>query len=192
MKKFLMTAMALLALVACKEKPSDYEFAYEILYDDDGNYWIVEKEEMRVVTGNPVSAVADSTSADVINVDTSQLVTPLPSGGVLELGTLKINSLADSDLNHCGPAKNERCGTAIIRIYTTMPTGGFEVAKAGGAYKKIGVGSKRATVLEKLAIPAGQSQLRITDYVLGSYQVRMNAGAQAYDTDLVIEYALAP
>lgn len=192
MRKILMLLAAVLALGGCKEKASDYELAYEILYDDQGNFWIVEREEMRVVSGSPVSVVADVPGGGVIDVDTTRLGTPLPTGGVLELGTLRLNALADQDLNHCGSAKNQRCGTALIRIFTTNPLGGFEVAKEDGAYRAIGVGTKHATVLERLAIPPGQEHLRITDYVLGSYQVRLNPGAQGYDTDLVIEYALAP
>lgn len=127
---------------------------------------------------------------------------------VLSFGSLQITSLKDNNIKVCGTNGNQRCGKALIRMYTTGQTGaglwnatdgygapilaGIEGATPG----TVGLGTAGATVLQSYTVASGKNVIQLSDFgPAQSYGVKVdfsNAGAGTYQTTLVLEYALAP
>jgi hypothetical protein len=154
----------------------------------------------------PVTVVNSASST--MQVDTSGFQIPQISNAVLNFGNLKISDLMDNDLKVCGTSGHTRCGSAVIRIYTSGTAGpglynaadgyGAPITAALGAGPDLTVGldAANSAVVQTYAIPNGKNVLRLSDFlVVPNYLIKSdftNAGAGSYATKIVIEYGLIP
>jgi hypothetical protein len=157
-------------------------------------------------TSVPISFVNAPNAS--MTVDTALFVAPaLPVFDSASYGSLKITTLKDNNLKVCGVGGNTKCGTALIRMYTTGTAGAglYNAADGYGATISAGLSTTRATVgltsansavVQTYTIPANKNNIRETDFspAVMQYNVDVdfsNAGAGTYTTTLVVEYGLA-
>jgi len=160
-------------------------------------------------------AISTPTSITVVNaaavsmaVDASQFVAPVISNTLLDFGLLKISDLFDNQLKVCGTSGKEKCGTALIRVYTTGQAGAgifnaldnfgapITAGIPGSSLLPVGLDIAGAAEVHRFLIPGNKHVLRLSDLSPApDYQILAdftNAGAGTYSTTIVLEYALAP
>lgn len=142
-----------------------------------------------------------------ITLNNSDFSPPTITPNVLNFGYLGLSSLLDNDLQVCGTNGNQKCNTALIRIYTTGVAGAGLYNSAGGygapllvsqgtdTPSVVGLGAANAVVLQTYAIPRTTNVLRLTDFSpTPLYNIQAdftNAGTGSYETTIVIEYDLS-
>jgi hypothetical protein len=159
------------------------------------------------VSSNGISIVVNNAPSTMSTLDTSLFIVPQITSDLLTFGSLRIQSLKDNNLKVCGPNANEKCTTALIRLYTTGTAGpglwndadGYGapimVGQDPAMMGEVGLGSENAIIVQTASIPGTKNVLTTLDFPNAQYQVDVdfsNAGAGSYGTTLVVEYALAP
>ncbi len=156
------------------------------------------------LTGGTTITVTNSSSA-AMTISTSLFSIPTIASEMLDFGFLQVSALLDNDLKQCGNNSNQKCGTAIIRMYTTGVAGeglynatdgyGAPITAGQSTLSTVGLDGAGAAVMQSISIPNNKHVLRLSDFTNPKYNVKSdfsNAGAGSYSTTLVIEYALAP
>lgn len=167
--------------------------------------WIPPKAHASNPTTIPITVINAPNAQMTVN--SSGIVAPAITNDPLEFGSLTITRLRDNDLKVCGPNGKQKCGTAIIRLYTTGSPGAglYNSGDSFGAPITAGIGPVRATVglgpsnaaiVQTYTIPSNRNSIREThfDPQPMTYNVSVDftdAGAGAYATTLVVEYGLA-
>lgn len=163
-----------------------------------------EASILSITNNTPVSVV--NAASSTMTVDTSKFVAPKITSTSLSFGTLAISALSDNDLMVCGASKNQKCGTAMIRMYTTGVAGAGlwnNVGKYGAPMTSqlttpltVGLNVAGAAVMQSFTIAATKNVVSLADFSpKPTYTIKFdfsNAGAGSYATTVVIEYALAP
>ncbi len=204
--------LAVVSMIGCgnKEKP---------IQDVEQNDIIVKSQAvMEISSDSPVGKPHFATknqsvpvsvtnaSQTTMTIDTSLFNVPAISNSLLDFGNIVISGLTDNDLKVCGIAGNQKCGTAIFRVYTTGTAGsglynadeGYGLPMTSGLTTplSIGLGSGAAAVMQTISIPTSKHVVRLADFTPSpSYNIKVDftdAGAGTFATTLVIEYALAP
>ena len=154
--------------------------------------------------GQGIEIVNAATSS--ITLDASKFVIPTVSNAPLAFGSLSFATLFDNNLNVCGPANNQRCNTATIRLYTTGAGPGiFNAADGYGmpltfntnaiADDVVGFGPENAITVQTLAIDPTHRTVRLSDFgTLAKYNFNSDftdAGAGSFATTIVFEYVLS-
>jgi hypothetical protein len=140
-----------------------------------------------------------------MTLDNNSLIVPAISSQLLSFGSIKITDLLDNDLKVCGSNGKQKCGTALIRVYTTGVGGaglyntldgyGAPILAGQTQLSPVGLNVSGAAVMQTIAIPNNKNVLRYSDFVNPIYTVNIdfsNAGTGSYSTTLIVEYALAP
>jgi hypothetical protein len=150
----------------------------------------------------PVSVtLASSTS---MTIDNSKFTVPAISNAVLSFGSLLVNTLHDNNLNVCGTDGKTKCGTALLRAYTSGVAGaglwnatdgyGAPITASLTNPLTVGLGAAGAAIMQTFAIPASKHVIQLKDFTATpSYAISVDftlAGAGSYSTTLVIEYGL--
>ncbi len=152
----------------------------------------------------PVSVTLAASTT--MTLDNSSFVAPTITNGVMDFGNLKISALADNNLKVCGAGGNQKCGTALFRIFTQGVAGAgiFNAADNFGAPLSatlttpltVGLLVANAAVMQTTTIAANKNVVRLSDFTpTPTYNIKAdftNAGAGSYTTTIVVEYALAP
>ncbi len=153
----------------------------------------------------PISTVLAASTSFAINTSLFTVPSSPVPFEVNDFGFLQIADLKDNKLDACG---GKKCGTAMIRIYTTG-TAGSGLWNASGEYgapitagqagnaagSTVGLNASGAAVVHQITIPKNKHVLKLSDFTNPKYGVQVdftNAGAGTYTTTLVVEYALAP
>lgn len=164
----------------------------------------VDTDRSNASVTQPASAALPA--ATTFTLDNSGFAAPTPmSNGVMNFGTLQVSGLFDNSLRVCGTGGNQKCGNALIRIFTTGVAGAglFNAVDNFGAPLTatltttpltVGLLVANAAVMQTLSIPANKSVVRLSDFSPAPvYTFRSdftNAGAGSYTTNIVVEYAL--
>jgi len=168
---------------------------------------IVGAKGIRMAGASVTQPVKVTVAPDTTLVlDNSKFVTPPMASALLDFGNLIISDLKDNNLKVCGASGKEKCGTAILRMYTTGVAGAglYNAADAWGAPmtaslttpQSVGLDVAGAAVMQTYSIGANMRILKLKDLPTApNYNIRFDftdAGAGDYSTTIVIEYALAP
>lgn len=157
-------------------------------------------------SGSQFVSVVNSPSS-TLTLDATNFSPPAISNAVLDFGNIQVSDLLDNNLNLCGVGGDEQCGTALLRIYTTGTAGAglynavddfgapILAGPNGGALATVGLDPANSIIVDAISIPASKHVVRLSDFTNQDFQFQIDftdAGAGAYETTLVIEYALAP
>jgi hypothetical protein len=136
-------------------------------------------------------------------------ISPILTGDVLDIGTLAITALDSNKLKICGSDGKQKCGQAIIRIYTQAlvawpgvdgfvnTSDGYGVPVTAGkttANLPVGLTAANSANVQTYAIPNNDNRLTLSDFPTPTYKLASdfsNAGAGSYSMTVVIELALA-
>lgn len=231
MKNLLFAALAVFALAGCSggfepahnlsdEPPVGTPGADGLIVHSRATFLITHQNGQTVVqrvysfvipqayAANPTSTpitVVNAPNAS-LTVNTASLTAGAITNDILALGSATVTNLRDNQLRVCGTNGNQKCGTAVIRMYTTgtAAAGLYNSADGYGAPLRAGMGSTRsvvglgaanAAIVQTYAIPANKNVIRETDFASPmTYNVDSdfsNAGSGTYTTTLVVEYGLA-
>lgn len=151
-----------------------------------------------------VSATTSQFSADPAGIVPVESV----DGETLDLGSVTLDQLKVNDLDQCGVGNDEKCTSAVIRVYTTEVTGfigidGFVntdqsygvpvLAGEGTATESVGLTDTNAAFVDTYTIPANDRKLTTGDFNGVTYELEVdftNGGAGSYEMNLVIELAV--
>ncbi len=165
--------------------------------------------ESRLVSRNQTSSIPVTVTngpSTSMTLDTSLFIVPTTiTTANLNFGSLKISNLSDNDLKHCGANKNQKCNTALIRMYTAGVAGaglynsedsyGLPITAGQSTKAVVGLGPENAVILQSFTIPGEVHNVKLSNFTNPRYGVSIdftNAGAGIYSTTIVVEYALAP
>ena len=122
---------------------------------------------------------------------------------VNNFGTLQLANLQDNQLKVCGTNGKTKCGTAMIRIYTTGTSGaglwnaddqyGAPITAGKSTLAPVGLNASGAAIVQQISIPANKHVLTLQDFASPKYAMEVDftqAGTGTYSSTLVIEYAL--
>ena len=154
----------------------------------------------------PVPVSVTNAVQTTMTIDTTAFNPPAITNTVVDFGTIKVSGLTDNDLKVCGAAGNTKCGTAILRVYTSGAAGSglYNAAEAYGVPMtaslttplNIGLGQAAAAVMQTFTIAATTHVVKLSDFTpTPNYGIKVDftdAGSGTFATTLVIEYALAP
>jgi hypothetical protein len=127
------------------------------------------------------------------------------TGDTLDLGHIDLATIDDNHLKVCGVSGNQKCNTAIIRVYTTGSVAGF-VNTTDGSYgmpvyagslnpsSAVGLNPAGAVQVQTVAIAPNKNRLRMVDFPSPQYNITSdfsNAGSGDYSMDFVVEYVLS-
>lgn len=159
---------------------------------------------LRAVSQTQPVTVTNAASANM-TLNSTAFVPPTITNAVMNFGNLTISALEDNDLKVCGTSGNQKCGTALLRVYTTGAGEGlFNAADSYGVPLTaslttpltIGLTAANAAVMQTFSIPPGKRVMHLSDFaVTPIYNVKADfteAGAGSFTTTIVVEYALAP
>lgn len=136
-------------------------------------------------------------------------ISPILTGDTLDIGTIAVTSLDTNKLRICGANGNQKCGQAVIRIYTQAliawpgvdgfvnTSDGYGVPVSAGktvANLPVGLTAVNSANVQTYTIPGNDNRLTIQDFPTPTYKIASdfsNAGAGSYSMTLVIELALA-
>ena len=229
MKKLVFLALTLLALTGCGEFRAIHHLSDEppvgtpgydgLIVHSRATFLVTHQNGQTVVqriysfmipqafAANPTSVpitVVNAPNASM-TVNSSTLTAGPITNDILGLGSATITDLRDNQLKVCGTG-NQKCGTAVIRMYTTGSAGAglYNTADGYGAPLRAGMGATRsvvglgaanAAIVQTYTIPSNKNVIRETDFASPmTYNVDSdfsNAGSGTYTTTLVIEYGLA-
>jgi len=161
---------------------------------------------LAVSANQPISVtIAANVTMSLSNQDWAL---PTFANDLLDFGFLEVTALSDNNVKVCGQNGNQRCGTALFRAYTIGKPGAgvWNAADGYGAPLfagltgsipgTVGLNAAGAVVLQSMTIAAPKNVVKLSDFTAKPrYGVKADfteAGAGAYATTLVIEYALAP
>ena len=124
-----------------------------------------------------------------------------------DFGFLQVGALKDNNLDVCGTGGNQHCGTALIRLYTTGTAGAglwnavdqygapITAGLSAGSMSTVGLNVAGAAIMQQVTMAANKHTIQLNDFTTPKYDVKVdftNAGAGAYATTLVLEYAVSP
>lgn len=155
---------------------------------------------------NPIPVSVINSASTSMTVSTTGFIVPKITNAVLNFGNLQVLQLFDNNLDLCGTAGNQKCTTALIRMYTTgTPLAGLYnstdnvgmpiLAGLTQPLSTVGLAVANANILQTYKIPSTQHVMALSDFPSPTYLVNSDftqAGAGTYSTTLVLEYALAP
>lgn len=168
---------------------------------------------------NPISvAYAASESVTVtyvqaenstMTLNTTALVPSMSTdGNTLDLGSITISDLRANKLKICGAGGNEKCTSAIIRIYTqelvgfagiggfVNKTDGYGIDTYAGkstADTLVGLTSTNAATVQSYTIPSSDNKINLSDFPSPTYLMEVdfsNGGAGSYEMTIIVELAL--
>lgn len=164
----------------------------------------------------PVANAANPTSIPIsvvnapnaqMTVNSANFAAPTITNDSLEFGSLTITQLRDNNLKVCGSNGKQKCGLAVIRMYTTGAAGaglynsadsfGAPITAGMGSIRElVGLGAVNAAIVQTYTIPANRNSIRETNFTPQpmTYNVSVDfteAGTGTYSTTLVVEYGLA-
>lgn len=216
--KLFWVAVFALALVACGKHHENKDLLTHPV-PNEADLVIKARATMAVSTelGQRYSAFGTGSGNQPVNVtlapntkftlDNSKFVIPTMSNASLSFGSLSITNLLDNNLNTCGAAGNQKCNTALLRIYTTGVAGAglWNIADGYGAPMaatltgtplSVGLNPSGAAMMQTFTIPTTKHVLKLTDFSTPpKYNIHFDfsdAGAGSFTTTIVVEYALAP
>lgn len=132
-------------------------------------------------------------------LDTSGLATTITDLDTISLGTVALDTVNINRLKICGVGEDEKCTSALIRIYTTGAHAGFINTTEGYGVPftadtvSVGLDAAGAIALDSYTIPASDRKLRNNDFTDTSWDLSIdmgNAEAGDYEIDIVIEFLL--
>jgi hypothetical protein len=131
----------------------------------------------------------------VFTLETSGVVATEIDENTLSLGTLLIKKININKLTVCGIAEDQKCTAAIVVVYTAGAISGFVNLDEGyGVPLKVDGGTTGLTgnelQISSYTIPASDRKLTTDDMSDLSFELEVdisNAGAGAYDADLMFE-----
>ena len=172
---------------------------------------ITKKEALQLTMDFDINYT--SAEANVFNIDASgMIVTESEDGLILDLGNIVIDNIRKNKLKICGVNNDEKCTSAIIRMYTNdnydgisglvnttySYSGGDLVAGATSGTTMVGLTDTSALTLAEYTIPANDRKLTKSDFVSASqlmdYDLQIdfsNAGEGDYEISIEIELAVA-
>lgn len=204
-------------IVSCGASPEtintrNYDSVSEYKRVDGATITISKKEGKLSLTTN-FDINYTSVEANVFDLDaTGMVVTESEDGDTLDLGNLLINGLRKNKLKICGIGNDEKCNSAIIRIYTNDNysgtagivnttydySGGDLLATGTGGQSVAGLTDSNALTLAEYIIPANDRKLTKSDFIgagqLMDYALQIdfsNAGDGDYEISIEIELAVA-
>lgn len=109
------------------------------------------------------------------SIDTTAFVTPTPDNSVLSFGNIAVSAASTNQLKRCGTGGNQKCGKALIQVYTSGVAGaGFWNTLDGygapmsagltGGLQTVPLGLANAVTVESWTIPANRNTLRLSDF----------------------------
>ena len=147
--------------------------------------------------------------AKTFNLDLAALVpAEINDGDTLSFGTIEVDNLKVNKLKQCGPGDDQKCTSAIVRVYTEEVVGfpgisgmvnkdeGYSVpinAGEGSPSESVGLTDTNAAIVDSYTIPANDRKLRPNDFNGMTYVLESdfsNAGAGDYEATIVIELAV--
>ena len=156
------------------------------------------------LTGNIPITISNGSNSSM-TISTSGISVPTNLIGLLDLGSISLSALYDNDLKKCGNNSNQKCGTALIRMYTTGTAGeglynaedgyGAPITAGQTTLSTVGLNVAGAAIMQSISIPNSKHVLNLSDFPNHAYSLKVdfsNAGDGVYATNLVVEYALAP
>lgn len=143
--------------------------------------------------------------ATTMSLDDSLFTVPVVDSDSEDFGYLAIGDLRDNDLNVCGASGNQKCGKAVIRLYTIGMPGaglwnqldGYGIPLTAGLTGPVVVGLGQANAVQMQMITIGPTKrvVRLADFPTPpKYNIKADfsdAGAGDFQTTLVVEYGLA-
>ena len=172
---------------------------------------ITKKEALQLTMDFDINYT--SAEANVFNIDASgMIVTESEDGLILDLGNIVIDNIRKNKLKICGVNNDEKCTSAIIRMYTNdnydgisglvnttySYSGGDLVAGATDGTAMVGLTDSNALTLAEYTIPANDRKQTKSDFVgasqLMDYDLQIdfsNAGEGDYEISIEIELAVA-
>lgn len=129
------------------------------------------------------------------------------TGNILSMGAVTVSALKDNNLKLCGGGGNQKCTTAILRVYTTGSVAGFVNTSDSPQYgvpvfvsglnpaTALVIGSPGVNVDQVTGIPSSKHTIQLSDFAPTTYNVTSdfsNAGSGTFQMTFVVEYALAP
>jgi hypothetical protein len=152
-----------------------------------------------------VPVVVTNAASSSMTLDKDSFIVPVITDQILDFGFLQLTDLKDNNLKVCGTNGNQKCNTALIRMYTTGVAGaglyngadgyGAPIEAGQSSLVSVGLGSANAAIMQSISIPSNKNVMKLSDFTNPKYNVKIdfsNAGAGSYSTTLVVEYVLAP
>lgn len=156
-----------------------------------------------------VYAATGSTNVAYVNaaavnfsINNTNFVAGAFTGETLSLGSVSLASLSDNNLKICGVGGNQKCTSAIIRVYTTGSVAGFVHTDGYGApvfagllnpNSPVGLNTAGSVQVQTYTIPANKNKVKLSDFPSPTYSVTSdfsNAGSGNYSMVFVVEYVL--
>ena len=223
MKK-LLVLFSLFVLTACGSGHNSEKLDSVGVPRNDG-YTPVAMASMTITSGSDVALINKFSLIETAHAATTNVsytlaenvtftintanVSPILTGDTLDIGTISISSLDTNKLKICGTNSNQKCGQAVIRIYTQAlvawpgvdgfvnTADGYGVPVSAGkttANLPVGLGAVNSAFVQSYTIPSNDNRLTMADFPSPTYKLASdfsNAGSGSYSMTLVIELALA-
>lgn len=139
-------------------------------------------------------------------VSNAAFIIPTISNAILDFGSLNVTALNDNNTKVCGGGGNNKCTTAVIRMYTTGTTGAglysavdaygnpITGSQTSGTVGTIGLGVANAYELQTWTIPNSRHTVTKADFAAPTtYNVKVDmtdAGVGTFTTTIVLEYGV--
>jgi hypothetical protein len=157
------------------------------------------------LTGAQGVTVVNSGSS-TMTLDATAFLLPKISNAALNFGSLAVTNLFDNSLSVCGSKANQKCGNAVIQMYTTGQAGaglwnsveGYGVPvnaqlDSGSTVQTLNTDASK-TIVQSYSIPTNVRTLRQSNFANAlKYNVTSdftNAGSGSFTTTIVVEYGL--
>ncbi len=152
----------------------------------------------------PITIINDPNT--FMMLDASLFAVPAIANEILDFGYLQVGAVFDNNTHICGPDRNQKCGTAWIRTYTTGTAGPglynsrdgisapLSAGQEGQPKQVVGLNPEGAVVLQTFPISTSRHTVKLTDFVNPKYNYVadfIDAGAGSYATTIVVEYGLS-
>ncbi len=161
--------------------------------------------KFRAAASGSVPVTVTNAALTDMSIDASAFVVPTISNAVLDFGTIALATLTDNDLKVCGAGGNQKCNTALLRMYTTgtAKAGLYNAADDYGlpitatltTPLTVGLGVANAAIMQTLSLPANKRVVRKADFSPApTYNMKIDftdAGVGSFSTTIVLEYALS-
>ena len=160
---------------------------------------------IRAASSGSVPVTVTNAALTDMSIDTSNFKVPTVSNALLDFGSIALSTLTDNNLSVCGAGGNKKCGTALLRMYTTgtAKAGLYNAADDYGlpitatltTPLTVGLSVANAAILQTLTIPSNKHVVRKADFSPApSYDMKIDftdAGVGSFTTTIVLEYALS-
>jgi hypothetical protein len=194
MNKSILATVLMLTIVGCEEPipGTDGPSIGGPVLEKDGETIVKSRAVLRMNSTGPTELSIENAAANRLSVDANDVRLPSLERTVLDSGTLHLLDLHDEHLNVCGVSGSERCGLAMLRIYTR---GGVDVPPVyvgaeGGSLYAVGQGREGAVVVQAVWLE-GKSRFTLNDLESADFRLLVDLTAHHGDhVELVMEYTL--